>query len=104
MAELLAIKRDLARDSLAFAANDAGEIHASAVLHQDVERGRTRYRGKLQLRCRQPAVEGANEFLIQIHLRVIVKTFEAQLATGARLEASAVKHISIRLVHVFHGE
>src|SRR3954447_26544609 len=70
---LFAGEGDVAGDSLALAANDGGEIDAAGVLDQDVERGWARSCRQLQVRRAQAAIERADEFLIEIHLRVIVE-------------------------------
>ena len=74
---------DLAGDSLALAANHLGEIDAAGVLNQDVESGRMIDGRQLEVRTGLPAIEHADEFLIDIDLRVIVQAVEDQVAPAA---------------------
>ena len=60
--------------------------------------------GNVKMRRVKPAIERACEFLVDIHLRVIVQAIHHQVAAFAGIEPGAIQHIPIRLVHVLHGE
>ena len=57
-----------------------------------------------EMRLAEAAVERADEFLIDVDLRVIVEAVDRKFAAGAGCELRAVENVAVGLVEVFHGE
>ena len=80
---MLAADAHGASDAFALGADDLGEVHAAGVLNEDVEGGLPRIGGKCEMRLAEAAVERADEFLVDIDLRVIVEAIDGEFAAVA---------------------
>ena len=95
---------DGASDAFALRANDFGEVHASGVLNENIERCGHGYRGQREMRLSEPPVERANELLVDIDLRIIVEPIDDEFAAGASGKLRPVEDVAVGLVEIFHGE
>ena len=74
-----AVERNSARKAFASAADDFGEVHAAGVLDQDVERRGVGLARDVERIGAETAVERANQLLIDVDLRIVVKAIETSL-------------------------
>ena len=83
MCRFLAAKRDLAGDALPLGPDYLCEVDSSTVLNKDVQSGSAGEDRQSDARSAKPAIECANELLIDIDLRVVMEAVKHQFTSIA---------------------
>lgn len=71
---------DSAGDPFALSAYDAGEIHATRVLDEDVEGRRNGDSGQREMRLADAAIKCADELAVNVNLRVVMEAVDGEFA------------------------